>query len=108
MRVAGEANRNTGCSVRDATKKSKKGGAVKLPFLHIEDKRGHYHRGTTAPLFTFVAILICPNVLLGWRSIRVRSSMMVAPAVVLAGVMIGVMPMGVVRRRLRMGSIGHG
>jgi len=34
--------------------------------------------------------------------------MMVASAVVLAGVMIGVMPMGVVRRRLRMGSIGHG
>jgi len=31
--------------------------------------------------------------------------MMVASAVVLAGVMIGVMPMGVVRCRLRMGSI---
>ena len=45
---------------------------------------------------------------LGWRWIRVRSSMMVASVVVLARVMIGVMPMGVVPRRLRMGSIGHG
>jgi len=64
--------------------------------------------GQPSPLSRFIAILICSNVLLGWRSIRVRSSMMVASAVVLAGVMIGVMPMGVVRRRLRMGSIGHG
>jgi hypothetical protein len=31
--------------------------------------------------------------------------MIVDSAVVLAGVMIGVMPMGVVRRRLRMGSL---
>jgi len=33
--------------------------------------------------------------------------MIVAYALVLAGVMIGVMTMGMVRRRLRMGSIGH-
>jgi hypothetical protein len=38
---------------------------------------------------------------------RVRSSVMVGSVVVFAGVMIGVVLMGVVRSRLRMRPIGH-
>jgi hypothetical protein len=52
-------------------------------------------------------ILICCNAWLSLRWMRVRSFVTVASTVVPAGVMIGVVLMGVVRSRLRMLPIGH-
>jgi hypothetical protein len=78
--------------------------AIRVAQSATQQKKKQKRGSCQAPLFAFIAAIpICFNVLLGWRWIRVRSSMMVASAVMLAGVMIGVMPMGVVRSSIEDG-----